>query len=106
MLYTASSHHTHVNQSARARQRGLTLAEVLIAVVCTVVLAALGWLFLSANRHGHGNGKLTKEATQARGIHQSWLVYAREFEGLMPTPGMINRLPFNGIEEPGRGEGM
>jgi prepilin-type processing-associated H-X9-DG protein len=44
-----------------------------------------------------------KDATQLRGIHQSYLVFAREFQGIMPRPGLIDRLPLNGVEEPGRG---
>lgn len=45
-----------------------------------------------------------RDQLNLRGIHQSWLVYAREFDGIMPTPGLVDRLPFNGVEEPGRGE--
>jgi len=46
----------------------------------------------------------TRDATQVRMIHQAMLVFAREFDGVMPLPGLIRRLPVNGQHIPGRGE--
>ena len=64
----------------------------------------LGAIALPLLYRGHDGSRLSKDATQIRGIHQSWMVYAREFEGIMPTPGLIDRLPFNGVKKLGRGE--
>lgn len=82
------------------RKRGFTLIELLVVMA---IIALLIGLLLPALAKARATAKLTKDSTQIRGIHQSWLVYAREFEGLMPTPGLIDRLAFNGTEEPGRG---
>jgi prepilin-type N-terminal cleavage/methylation domain-containing protein len=82
------------------RKRGFTLIELLVVMA---IIALLIGLLLPALAKARATAKLTKDQTQVRGIHQSWLVFAREFEGLFPTPGLIDRLPFNGVEEPGRG---
>ena len=80
--------------------RAFTLIELLVVMA---IIALLIGLLLPALAKARATAKLTKDTTQIRGIHQSWLVFAREFEGLLPTPGLIDRLPFNGVEEPGRG---
>lgn len=82
------------------RKRGFTLIELLVVMA---IIALLIGLLLPALAKARATAKLTKDSTQIRGIHQSWLVYAREFEGILPTPGLIDRLAFNGVEEPGRG---
>lgn len=82
------------------RKRGFTLIELLVVMA---IIALLIGLLLPALAKARATAKLTKDSTQIRGVHQSWLVFAREFEGLFPTPGLIDRLPFNGVEEPGRG---
>jgi prepilin-type N-terminal cleavage/methylation domain-containing protein len=82
------------------RKRGFTLIELLVVMA---IIALLIGLLLPALAKARATAKLTKDQTQIRGVHQSWLVFAREFDGYMPTPGLIDRLPFNGVEEPGRG---
>jgi prepilin-type N-terminal cleavage/methylation domain-containing protein len=82
------------------RKRGFTLIELLVVMA---IIALLIGLLLPALAKARATAKLTKDSTQIRGIHQSWLVYAREFEGIFPTPGLIDRLAFNGQQEPGRG---
>jgi len=82
------------------RKRGFTLIELLVVMA---IIALLIGLLLPALAKARATAKLTKDSTQIRGIHQSWLVYSREFEGIFPTPGLIDRLAFNGVEEPGRG---
>jgi len=82
------------------RTRGFTLIELLVVMA---IIALLIGLLLPALAKARATAKLTKDSTQIRGIHQSWLVFAREFNGILPTPGLINRLNFNGVQEPGRG---
>jgi prepilin-type N-terminal cleavage/methylation domain-containing protein len=81
-------------------KRGFTLIELLVVMA---IIALLIGLLLPALAKARATAKLTKDSTQLRGIHQSWLVFAREFNGQLPTPGLIDRLPFNGTDEPGRG---
>jgi prepilin-type processing-associated H-X9-DG protein len=89
---------THHQRFGRA---GMTRIELLVLLMCIAVLAAMLVLMRRNVDRSHFD---TKDAMQVRNIHHGWLVYAREFDGLLPTPGLIDRLPFNGVDEPGRGE--
>lgn len=84
------------------RKRGFTLIELLVVMA---IIALLVGLLLPALNKARATARATKDATQIRGIHQSWLVFANEFKGIFPTPGLIDRLPMQpgNIEEPGRG---
>jgi prepilin-type N-terminal cleavage/methylation domain-containing protein len=81
-------------------KRGFTLIELLVVMA---IIALLIGLLLPALAKARAAAKLTKDSSQIRGVHQSWLVFAREFNGILPTPGLIDRLPFGAVEEPGRG---
>jgi len=80
------------------------IALVAIAVVLTVLLFIMIW---PGPRRPRGAPRL-KDQAQIRSIHQSLVVFAKEFGGLYPTPGLIDRLPYdagNGPQEvPGRGD--
>ena len=82
-----------------------------IVIVCVIVgvlvigcvgLSILG-LLLPSLAKARSEATRLKDATQIRQIHQSWVIWANEWEGGFPTPGLINRLPFEGEEVPGRG---
>nr|PZN48299.1 MAG: hypothetical protein DIU61_19020 [Bacteroidota bacterium] len=83
------------------RKRGFTLIELL--VVMAIIALLLGFL-LSALSKARATARPTKDPTQIRGIHQSLLVFARESNGIFPTPGLIRRMDVDGKHIPGRGE--
>jgi hypothetical protein len=80
--------------------RGVSRVEVIVVLGCAVLLGAVAWVVLSQNKRVGGN---SRDAYQLRNIHTSWLTFSHEFAGVFPTPGLINRLPFDGQEVPGRG---
>jgi prepilin-type N-terminal cleavage/methylation domain-containing protein len=83
------------------QNRGFTLIELLVVMA---IIALLIGLLLPALAKARATAKLTKDASQIRGIHQSWLTYARQNNGIFPTPGLAKRLqdPVLGFV-PGRG---
>lgn len=88
------------------RKRGFTLIELLVVMA---IIALLIGLLLPALAKARAQAKLIKDGSQIRGIHQSWLIFAREFEGVFPIPGVIQRqevnLPTGGTAiMPGRGD--
>lgn len=84
---------------------GLTILELVIAVIAIVVIVGI---FVITYPRGGGRriANQLKDATQIQQIHHSMLVFAREFDGRYPLPGLINRLanPETGLHIPGRGE--
>jgi hypothetical protein len=60
-------------------------------------------LVLPSMSHQRGRSLSLKESSQIRGIHQSWTVFSREFNGIFPTPGLISRQAVNGTYLPGAG---
>jgi prepilin-type N-terminal cleavage/methylation domain-containing protein len=87
------------------RLRGFTLIELLVVMA---IIALLIGLLLPALAQARAKAKQLKDSTQIQQVHKSWLIAAREFEGIFPTPGLINRKPINvgnGAQNiPGRGD--
>jgi prepilin-type N-terminal cleavage/methylation domain-containing protein len=83
------------------RKRGFTLIELLVVIA---IIALLVGILLPALNKARAKAKRVKDATQIAQVHKSWLVAARDYEGKFPTPGLIDRLPINGVNTPGRGE--
>ncbi|UCD75304.1 MAG: prepilin-type N-terminal cleavage/methylation domain-containing protein [Phycisphaerales bacterium] len=81
-------------------KRGFTLIELLVVMA---IIALLIGLLLPALAKARAEAKRLKDATQVKQVHQSWLVFARQFDGIFPLPGLINRQPVNGEQIPGRG---
>ena len=56
------------------------------------IIALLIGLLLPALAKARAQAKLLKDGTQIKQIHEAWTVFSHEFEGIFPTPGLINRL--------------
>ncbi|UCD76515.1 MAG: hypothetical protein JSV91_06235 [Phycisphaerales bacterium] len=74
-----------------------------VLVIGCVGLSLVG-LLLPALGKARSQARLLKDATQIKQIHQSWVVWSRDWDGRFPTPGLINRLAVGGEEVPGRGQ--
>ena len=83
-------------------KRGFTLVELLVVMA---IIALLIGLLLPALAKARAQAQLTKDQAQVKEIHQSWLIFSRELDGALPTPGLIDRLPdlTLGMDVPGRG---
>ena len=89
------------------QNRGFTLIELLVVMA---IIALLIGLLLPALAKARAQAKLLKDGTQAKQVHEAWIIFSREFEGIFPTPGLIDRLEIDlgtggGTQEiPGRGD--
>jgi prepilin-type N-terminal cleavage/methylation domain-containing protein len=83
------------------RERGFTLIELLVVMA---IIALLLSLLLPALAKARQTARQIKDSTQIKQVHTSFLSYAASTEGgKFPTPGLIDRLPLNGTDYPGRG---
>jgi prepilin-type N-terminal cleavage/methylation domain-containing protein/prepilin-type processing-associated H-X9-DG protein len=82
------------------RTKGFTLVELLVVMA---IIALLLGLLLPALAKARMTARQVKDQTQLNQVHKAWTTAAREFNGQFPTPGMVNRLPVNGQQIPGKG---
>jgi len=84
------------------RKRGFTLIELLVVMG---IIALLISLLLPALSRARAEANRLKDQSQIKQIHQGWTIFAREFDGKLPTPGLVKRKehPTLGFM-PGRGE--
>lgn len=81
--------------------------ELLVTAACLTVSICLVSLTIAqpdraANSPLHPRS--VNDAAQLRSIHQAWIIFAKEFNGQYPRPGLIDRLPDPVLGEiPGRG---
>lgn len=73
----------------RNRSSGFTLVELLVVMA---IIALLLGLLLPALAKARATARQVKDATQIGQIHKAWLIWCREFNGIFPTPGLINRV--------------
>jgi prepilin-type N-terminal cleavage/methylation domain-containing protein len=83
-------------------KRGFTLIELLTVMA---IIALLVGLLLPALAQARAKAQMTKDQTQIKQIHAAWTTFSRDYNGVFPTPGIINRLPDPqlGADSPGRG---
>jgi len=83
-------------------KRGFTLIELLTVMA---IIALLVGLLLPALAQARAKAQMTKDQTQIKQIHAAWATFSRDYNGIFPTPGIINRLPDPqlGDDSPGRG---
>lgn len=81
-----------------SKTRGFTLIELLVVIA---IIALLIGLLLPALAKAQRNAQSMKDKTQIRQIHSAFLIFANDSQGILPTPGRINRLP---IAVPGTGQ--
>ncbi len=84
------------------KRTGFTLIELLVVMA---IIALLVGLLLPALNQARAKAKLLRDQTQLKQVQTAWVIYARESDGVYPTPGLINRLPdpVLGQDLPGRG---
>jgi prepilin-type N-terminal cleavage/methylation domain-containing protein len=81
----------------KKRAGGFTLIELLVVIA---IIALLIGLLLPALAKARRNAASLKDQTQVKQIHLSMLVFAQENRDRLPTPGLINRLPYQGPNGP------
>ena len=82
------------------KRNGFTLIELLVVMA---IIALLLGLLLPALAKARSNARNVKDATQIAQLHKGWLIWAREFDGKLPLPGLLNRVgntPGKGAEDP------
>jgi len=82
------------------KRHGFTLIELLVVMA---IIALLLGLLLPALAKARATARQVKDATQIAQVHKGWLIWAREFDGTLPLPGLVNRqgmVPGKGLEDP------
>lgn len=72
----------------RHHRRGFTKRELIVVLVVIIVLVVLA---IPAYLDMGSQALVMTDGAQLRGIHQSWLIYSREFDGKFPMPSKIVR---------------
>ena len=77
-------------------RKGFTLIELLVVMGIIALLLAI---LLPALGRARATAKRVKDSTQVQQTHKGFLTLARDFNGVFPTPGLIDRVGNN----PGKG---
>ncbi|MFK7961945.1 MAG: type II secretion system protein [Phycisphaerales bacterium] len=77
------------HSNTRNRPRGFTLIELLVVISIIGVLAGL---LMPALARARASARLVTDQNQMKQVHATWIVFAGENRGVLPTPGLINRL--------------
>jgi prepilin-type processing-associated H-X9-DG protein len=85
-----------MHQPSRRHFRGLTLLEVMAAIVSIIVVLPI----LLPSMQGSHPAKLIKDSTQIQAMHRAMLIWATDSDGIFPVPGLVNRIG----DTPGEGD--
>ncbi len=91
--------------SAMARKRGFTLVELLVVIA---IIALLIGLLLPALAKAQQAARSIRDSSQINQIQKAFIIFSNDAEGKYPTPGLVNRGPFdigggNVVNLPGQG---
>ena len=89
--------------------RAFTCIEMLVVILCAALLMVMTTVVIGAGGKGaETRSRVIMDGVKLKKVHQAFLIFAREFNGIFPRPGLFNRLPVDlgqGPQEvPGRGE--
>jgi len=81
-------------------KKAFTLIELLVVMS---IIALLLSILMPALGRARQAAMLQKDATRIRSIHSGWITWSTSHKERFPTPGLVNRLDFNGQQIRGRG---
>jgi hypothetical protein len=87
---------------AQQHHRGLSRVEVLVSAICGLALLSIAAFTVQQQKPSLHPDSL-EDAKQQEMIFKGMVTFSRQFNGIFPRPGFINRLAFNGVETPGLG---
>jgi prepilin-type N-terminal cleavage/methylation domain-containing protein len=88
-----------MTQRSNTTKRGFTLIELLVVMGIIALLLAI---LLPALNRARATARRVKDSTQIQQIHKGFLTLARDYNGVYPTPGLIDRvgnIPGKGAED-------
>lgn len=84
------------------KRHGLTRVDSCTVLACGLALSAIGAVAFAQREE---QSKTATDKAQLLEIHKAMLIYSGDNRGMFPRPGLINRLPVDGMGDvPGRGE--
>jgi len=78
--------------SRNAGKRGFTLVELLVVIA---IIALLIGLLLPALAKAQQAARSIKDSNQINQIQKAFIIFSNDSEGKYPTPGLVNRAPFD-----------
>ena len=79
-------------KSTTRNPKGFTLVELLVVIA---IIALLIGLLLPALAKAQAAAKSIKDSSQIAQLQKAFIIFSNDAEGKYPTPGLVNRLPFD-----------